>query len=228
MTTVKICGIKSLDSALAAAKAGAGFLGIVFEPHSKRYLGPDSSKALIDSFKVHWNLDRPLWVGVFANQPLEEVNHILNYCNLDVAQLSGQETPGYCENVIRPVLKVIHINDDAPTETSLRDADRLLTKYKETCDLLMLDTFKQGVLGGTGQQFNWDIGMELSTRHSLMLAGGLNPENVSQAILTMQPWGLDVSSGVETNGEKDVSKIASFISIVTQTDNSPERPYNMQ
>ena len=92
----------------------------------------------------------------------------------------------------------------------------------------MLDTFKQGILGGTGQQFNWDIGMDLSSRHSLMLAGGLNPENVSQAIRTIRPWGLDVSSGVETNGEKDLSKIASFISVVTQTDNSSEHPYNMQ
>ena len=228
MTTVKICGIKSLDSALTAARAGAEFLGIVFESHSKRYLDPDSSKVLIDSFKAHWHLDRPLWVGVFANQPLEEVNHILNYCNLDMAQLSGQETPLYCKNVIRPVLKVIHINDDTPTETSVQDADRLLTTYKETCDLLMLDTFKQGILGGTGQQFNWDIGMDLSSRHSLMLAGGLNPENVSQAIRTIRPSGLAVSSGVETNGEKDLSKIASFISVVTQTDNSSEHPYNMQ
>ena len=220
MTLVKICGLSRVEDALAAANAGADFLGIVFEPHSRRCLDVDDAKSLVQSFRAQWHREEPRWVGVFANQPLEEINHLLTYCDMDLAQLSGHESPEYCLQVVRPALKVIHVKNDTPTQEVLEEVKRSLTMYQESGYMCMLDTFKQGVLGGTGQVFDWEVAQALAGDHSFLLAGGLRPDNVSEAMRQVRPWGLDVSSGVETDGQKDAAKIAAFIAQVRQTDDA--------
>ncbi|MFH1560582.1 MAG: phosphoribosylanthranilate isomerase [Chloroflexota bacterium] len=218
MTKVKICGLKRVDNALAAANAGADFLGILFEPDSKRYLDAEEARHLVQSFRAQWHPREPRWVGVFANQPLEEVNHLLNYCDLDLAQLSGHESLEYCGQLVRPALKVFHVRDDAPAQEVMEEIRHSLKMYQDNGHMCMLDTFKQGVLGGTGQVFDWEVAQELARDHSFLLAGGLSLENASEAIRQVRPWGLDVSSGVETDGQKDAAKIARFIAQVHQTD----------
>ncbi|MBI2856003.1 MAG: phosphoribosylanthranilate isomerase [Chloroflexi bacterium] len=218
MTRVKICGLRSIEHALAAAEAGADFLGIVFEPQSRRCVSIEEAKRLVQSFRERWPREGPLWVGVFANQPVEVVNHILAYCGLDVAQLSGSESLDYCRQVVRPVVKVTHVRSDAPAHEVIQEVGPSLSTYKGQGHMCMLDTFKQGARGGTGQAFNWDVAQALARDHAFLLAGGLTPENVSEAIEQVRPWGVDVSSGVETNGKKDAAKISAFISRVRVTD----------
>ena len=218
MTRVKICGLSKIKDALAAARAGADFLGIVFEPHSRRCVDVDEAKRLVQSFRSRWPHQEPRWVGVFANQPLEEVNHLLTHCDLDMAQLSGRESLDYCRQVVRPVIKVFHVGDDSSSAEALAEVKGSLSRYRDDGHMCMLDTFKQGVLGGTGQVFDWQAARELAIGHSLLLAGGLTPENVSEAVRQVGPWGLDVSTGVETDGQKDAAKIKAFIEQVRHTD----------
>ncbi len=218
MTRVKICGLSKLDDALAAAEAGADYLGIVFEPRSRRRLEDDDARELVRAFRERWQGGAPQWVGVFANQPLEEVNRLLAHCDMDVAQLSGQEPTDYCAQVSRPVFKVVHVRSDAPQDDALERLQRSLTAYRDGGCMTMLDTYKEGVLGGTGQAFNWEVGRELARSHSFLLAGGLSAENAAEAISRVRPWGLDVSSGVETDGRKDGAKIVRFIEQVQRTD----------
>jgi phosphoribosylanthranilate isomerase len=219
LTKIKICGLNNVDDALAAANASADFLGILFEPHSRRRVDMDDARSLVESFRARWqHREEPRWVGVFANQPLEEVNHILDYCNMDMAQLSGHESLEYCKQLVRPALKVFHVRNDAPAHEVLEEVELSLKLYQDSGHMCMLDTFKEGVLGGTGQVFDWGVAQELARDHSFLLAGGLSPENVAEAISQVRPWGLDVSSGVETDGQKDADKIARFIAQVRQTD----------
>ncbi len=218
MTRVKICGLSKLDDALAAAEAGADYLGILFEPRSRRRLDEDDARDLVRAFRERWHGSAPQWVGVFANQPLEEVNRLLTHCDMDLAQLSGHESMDYCAQVCRPVVKVVHVRSDAPQADVLKDIQETVTAYRDGGCTLMLDTYKEGVLGGTGQAFNWDVGRELARSHPFVLAGGLSAENVTEAMQRVRPWGLDVSSGVETDGRKDAAKIARFIEQVQRTD----------
>ncbi len=218
MTKVKICGLRNIDDALAAAKAGADFLGIVFEPRSKRYVGEDEARDLVRDFHERWGQDGPRWVGVFANQPLEDVQRVIAHCDLDMAQLSGSESPDYCRQVAKPVIKVVHVRSDAPAQDVLAEVGNSLALYENDGHMCMLDTFKQGVLGGTGQVFDWDVARELAREHPLLLAGGLNRDNVADAMRQVGSWGLDVSSGVETDGQKDAAKIVDFIEQVRRAD----------
>ena len=218
MTRVKICGLSKLDDAIAAAAAGADYLGIVFEPRSRRRLDEEDARELVRSFRDRWRRDGPQWVGVFANQPLEEVNRLLAHCDMDMAQLCGQESTDYCAQVSRPVVKVVHVRSDAPQEDVLEDVHYSLADYRDGGCMVLLDTYKEGVLGGTGQVFNWEVGRELAHSHSFLLAGGLSAENVAEAMQRVRPWALDVSSGVETDGRKDEAKIVRFIEQVQRTD----------
>lgn len=217
-TKIKICGISTVATAKASAEAGANYLGIVFEPNSRRLVELEKAKQLISSFRASWSMKEPMWVGVFANQTTEEVNHVLNYCNLDLAQLSGQESVDYCRVIVRPIIKVFHVGEDSHDEDALRSIKASLELYKKEGHMCMLDTYKHGVLGGTGQAFDWNIAKEISEDFEMILAGGLNSENVRQAVSQVNPWGIDVSSGVETDGQKDTAKIANFISQARNTD----------
>ncbi len=215
MTKVKICGISQVDHALAAAEAGADFIGLVFAP-SKRQVTPQTARQIVealDSLK-----SRPLVVGVLVNTAIPEVNQLATFCGLDWLQLSGDESWEYCKQMERPVIKTIHVSGSGRTNEILSE----LCVGNKTLDpaafICLLDTKTKDAYGGTGCPFDWEIVGQVSQKYRVIVAGGLSPENVEQAIKTAKPWGVDVSSGVETNGSKDISKIKAFVRAVRRAD----------
>ncbi len=220
MTMVKICGLREIEAALVAAEAGADYLGIVFQPNSRRLVALDDARQLVQAFRERWGKESPKWVGVFANQPLEDVNHMLEHCDMDLAQLSGDEALDYCLQVARPVLKVFHVAPGDAARTSVEQLNGSLATFAEAGHGCMLDTYQRGVHGGTGQAFDWQVAHDLAAAHSFLLAGGLNVDNVGEAIRLVDPWGVDVSSGVETAEEKDPAKIEAFIAAARQAEAS--------
>lgn len=236
MTVIKICGLRDVDTAAAAAAAGADMIGMVFAS-SKRQVTPEACHDIVETLRepsrkagpvdfggpapgevsartwFHaWSEaledslphSRPLVVGVFADQPVEEVNDIADAAGLDLVQLSGNESIEFAAGVSRPVILVRHVTPEA-------DPDELVGNIRPGPVALLLDSASGSARGGTGRAFDWGIAAEAGRRMPLMLAGGLNPENVSAAIEKAAPWGVDVSSGVETNGAKDIEKVKAFI-----------------
>jgi len=196
MVKVKICGITDLETAIGAAEAGADALGFVFAP-SKRMVRPETAKEIIRALPPF-----VARVGVFADQPLEEVREIAARCGLDYVQLHGQESPGYCCRVGLPVIKAFRVRDRASLD--------MVARYPEVAAIL-LDAYNPVALGGAGVAFDWEIVAGISFPRPLVLAGGLNAANVARAITRVRPYAVDVSSGVETNGRKDLAKITAFI-----------------
>ncbi|MDO8491125.1 MAG: phosphoribosylanthranilate isomerase [Dehalococcoidia bacterium] len=206
MTRVKICGITRIEHALAAAEAGADFLGLVMAP-SPRRIAPEESLEIAAAVRAARPQRCPALVGVFVNTPSEEVNRIALECALDYVQLSGDETWEYCAAMARPVIKATHVGQRQTTG----DLEAELRRGKKANVVCMLDTRLPAKYGGGGQSFNWRIAQGLSSRFDFFLAGGLSPDNVAEAISLVKPWAVDVSSGVETAGIKDVVKIRAFI-----------------
>jgi len=207
---VKICGIRALDDALAAAEAGADFIGMVFVPERHRRITPEEAKVIVDGVR---NADGPTprIVGLFADQLLDEVNAIIEHAGLDLVQLCGKETVEYAGQISCGVIKVVHVAesataaDDAGTGARVKD-------FSGVGHLVTLDRYVEGVQGGTGKGFDWGVAASLSQAGlPFLLAGGLTPGNVSKAIAAVRPWGVDVSSGVETDGNKDHQKIRDFM-----------------
>lgn len=198
MTRVKICGITGHDYAQGAVEAGADALGFVFA-ESRRRITPEVAREIIRNLP-------PLVtkVGVFVDEKLATVCQIADYCGLDVVQLHGSESPQYCREVNRPVLKAVRVATASDLE--------LMAGYQ--VQGFLLDTFVPGQQGGTGQTFPWHLAKEAGKYGPIIVAGGLNPENVQQALAEAEPYGVDVSSGVETNGLKDLTKIQNFINRV--------------
>ncbi len=213
MTRTKICGITDSQQALAAAEAGADFLGLVFA-ESRRRIMPRQAADIIKAVRQLAN--PPLMVGVFVNTPAADINMVADGCGLDWVQLSGNESWEYCREIKRPIIKAVHI----AASSTVRDiADiiekgyRLIPRDRLVC---LLDTQFKGAYGGTGQTFNWKLAAELAPRFPLMIAGGLTPDNVGQMLKEVHPWGVDVSSGVETDGRKDINKIREFVRAVRE------------
>ena len=152
-------------------------------------------------------------VGLFANQTLEEVNEIINACDLDYAQLCGSEPESYWDKVSVDVIRQVKIGELNSTETINLELEKI---YQAGC-LPLLDKYEKGSLGGTGLSFDWRVVKELNLSKKFLLAGGLNPENVNDAIKVSHPWAVDVSTGVETDGDKDPQKIRSFADAVKNT-----------
>ena len=192
---VKICGIGDLETALGAAEAGADALGFVFAP-GRRRLSPVRAREIIK--KLPPFISR---VGVFVNLPATEVEQIASYTGIDTVQLHGDESPEYCKAITG--LKIIK----AFSVSSVNDLE-MAGRY--VVDGYLLDTPAPGLRGGTGMTFDWGLAANFSAG-PLVLAGGLNPENVSQAIEIVRPYAVDVSSGVEIEGRKAISKIKNFV-----------------
>lgn len=211
MIRVKICSIQEVGHALAAAEAGADFVGLNFVPGVRRCLPEEKAKHMVQAYRKQRGRNGPKLVGIFVDQPLEEVNRILDACDLDMAQLSGRELLYYCVRVERPVIKVVHVPTNKPVDLVVSILDPLLGELEAANVLPLLDPEVAEGHGGTGAVFDWAIAERLARHHSFLLAGGLTPENVAQAVRQVRPWGVDVSSGVETEGVKDVGKIKAFV-----------------
>ena len=211
MIKVKICGVRRLEDALVASEAGADFIGLVFVPGRPRRLAIEEARAIVDGLRASGD-HAPQVVGLFADQPLDEVNDTIKACRLDRAQLCGDESMDYCRQTEAGVIKVLHVPGGQPEEPVIAHLAERVSAHREAGHLVTLDRLVAGIPGGTGERFDWAIAEEMSRRgHSFLLAGGLLPENIAQAIATVNPWGVDVSSGVETDGRKDPDKIRDFV-----------------
>ena len=202
MVRIKICGITNLEDALLAAGLGADALGFIFYPKSPRKVAPDMARAIIAQLPPFVTT-----VGVFVDEDAALVRDLAARVGLDWLQLHGQESPEYCRSLGRRVIKGFRIRD----ENSLLD----LAAYRGAAQALLLDTYKQGQAGGTGETFDWRLAKEARQFGPIILAGGLNPDNVARAIEMAQPQAVDVGSGVETApGKKDPEKLKRFFAAV--------------
>ena len=219
MIRVKICGIGNPGDACVAAEAGADLIGMVFVPERRRRITPGDARDIVDAVR---GLDAPLrpgagqasprMVGLFADQPLEEVNEVIARCGLDAVQLCGRESVEYTAGVECEVIKVVHVPESYRAPDDVPQLAGRVQEYAESGCLVTLDRLVEGIQGGTGQGFNLEVAASLSSRGvSFLLAGGLTPANVGRAISIVRPWGVDVSSGIETIGKKDRRKIRRFI-----------------
>jgi len=216
MTRVKICGVKDKTCALAAVEAGADFIGLVLAP-SHRQVTPAEAWEIASTVKKSSNTTEV--VGVFVNAPPSRVNKIADFCALDRVQLSGDESWKYCREIIKPIIKAIRIGQQSPEEiyAELSAGSKLLSTQKFTT---LLDSQVEGRYGGTGATFDWNLAQQVAKRFPVIVAGGLDPENVAQVIEAVAPWGVDVSSGVEVGGVKDTAKIRAFIEAVRKAEAS--------
>ena len=199
MVKVKICGLTNLQDALAAADLGADYLGFILYPKSPRYLPPEEAKEILE--KLPKGVKK---VAVVVNEEPQFLAHLLE-SGFDLVQLHGDETPQILDDLPREkVIKVFRVRDNF---------DPSLLEGWEGVYAYLLDTYKKGAYGGTGQTFNWEIAKKLVQRGlKIFLSGGLNPNNVERAVCKVSPYAVDVSSGVEAaKGKKDLKKLREFI-----------------
>ena len=206
-TKVKICGITRLDDARFCAAAGADFLGFIQHPPSPRYVAPAVAREILA-----W-VAGPVPVGVFVNETAEAVNARCAEVGFRMAQLSGHETPETCAQITVPVIKALHVTHDAAAE----QVHALAEPFLGVVDFLLLDTSSTSLFGGTGESFNWRVARALSSDADVFLAGGISAANVADAVATMRPYAVDLSSSVETApGVKDLDKLAAFFEAIRE------------
>ena len=210
MTLFKICGLKDSQNAIVARENGASFLGFVFVHGVRREVSLDLAIRIIDEYRNESGRGGPALVGLFANQPIEEVNEIISECGLDYAQLCGEEDKSYWDEVDAEVIKQVKIDFGVNSKLINSDLDNIFGSGY----IPLLDKYEKGTLGGTGKTFDWNVIGQFNLSGKFILAGGLTSKNVSQAIRVSQPWAVDVSTGVETDGAKDESKIFAFAAAV--------------
>lgn len=215
MTHIKICGIRDESHALAIAEAGADFIGLVFAS-SPRQVTPAQAEKIVTALKKSKTTTDA--VGVFVNTPVSKVIKIADFCHLDWIQLSGDEPWGYCRDLASPVIKVVRVSRHQQPEQICSDltyGTKILDARKH---LFLLDANVREKYGGTGQTFNWNLAKPIAEQFTVIVAGGLTPKNVAEAIRIASPWGVDISSGVETRGVKDMVKVRKFIKAVREAD----------
>jgi phosphoribosylanthranilate isomerase len=207
MVEVKICGITNINDAYVAIKCGADALGFIFYPKSQRYVAPERAKEIIQKLP-----HEIIKVGVFVNHEIHEVKEIVKFCGLNLIQLHGDESPEYCAQFPKSsLIKAVSCR--------LEEDIRKLRNYSVRA--ILVDGREQGHYGGTGKNLDWRLAIKIKETHPLILAGGLNKENIRKAIETVRPQVVDINSGVELSpGKKDPDKIRDIIEIVRETDHN--------
>ena len=213
MVKVKICGLTNLEDALVAVEAGADYLGFIFYPPSKRSISPEAAQTVTAHLRRLPNC--PTLVGVFVNEPLAQMAAIMAACQLDLAQLSGEEVPMWLGDEASPVYgrgyKALRPTSLAEAEA---DAEWFLPPNPAPGQpTLLIDTYHPTLRGGSGETGDWTMSAKLAqTIPGLMLAGGLTAVNVAEAVQTVRPFAVDVASGVEASpGQKDAALVRAFI-----------------
>jgi phosphoribosylanthranilate isomerase len=197
MVKVKICGITNIDDARHAAACGADALGFVFFAKSPRSIGPEEARSIIAALPPF-----VASVGLFVNEDPQRIRSIADFCGLDTLQLHGDEPPERCFFAPRRVIKALRV----------KDATSLFGHGSYAVSALLLDAWNAENYGGTGHRCDWEMAATIASERMMLLAGGLTPENVAEAVRTVRPYGVDVSSGVESSpGCKDRQKVADFI-----------------
>ena len=218
MTHVKVDGFGSAEAAIAAVDAGADSIGLVFVPTARRCLSLEAAAELLAAVRAQAGERMPEVVGLFADQPEDDVNRYVERLGLDAVQLCGSEGVAYAKALGVPVYKVIAIDPEVPIGAQLPKIMVLQQRHTMAGHRIVVDTKVAGEYGGTGQRFDWALAGELARAFEMILAGGLTPENVGEAVRDVRPWGVDTSSGVETDGEKDLDKVRGFVRAVREAD----------
>lgn len=197
---VKMCGMKTVSAALAAEEAGADYIGFVFAKKSRRFIAPKAAQEIVRELR------RAQKVGVFVDAPMDEVNAIAALVGLDYVQLHGHETAETARGSERPVIKAYRYGDDFDVDAA--------NKYP--AEIILVDSYLQGAAGGTGTVFAWQEAAREIARITkpVLIAGGITAENVGEAAVIFHPFGVDVSGGLEEQGEKSEEKIRAFMEAV--------------
>lgn len=204
-TRVKICGITSARDAQYAVDAGADAIGLVFYPPSPRYVSIEQAAEICSQLPAFITT-----VALCVDMPAAEVDALLQSLPIDLLQFHGDEGPGYCDQFKQPYMKAIRVAPDMAVEAEIR-------RFPGATGIL-LDTYRKGVPGGTGEQFDWQL-IPQNLRSSIVLAGGLNAGNIAKAIASVGPYAVDVSGGVEISpGQKAADKIQAFMQQVALAD----------
>ena len=208
MIKIKICAITNKEDALWAVDLKVDALGFIFAD-SPRRVKPEIVQGIIELLPPFISS-----VGVFVNEDRKKVEEITESCGLTTLQFHGQESPSYCEGFKQKIVKALRIEN--------KDILKKAVQYKDKVDAYLLDTYSPFAYGGTGKTFDWRIAKEIKEFGlPIILSGGLNPENIREAISEVEPYGVDVSSGVEERpGKKNMEKLINFVRIVRETDES--------
>jgi phosphoribosylanthranilate isomerase len=193
---IKICGLTGLDDAQEAERLGAYALGFIFYKKSPRYVAPEVVKSIVAELESGTKT-----VGVFVNESYETICQLIEETGISAIQLHGDESPDFCARFSCPVIKAFRVESEEDIVA--------ISKYRDVVSAVLLDAKVEGLLGGTGQIFDWRLALDVVALDiPVFLAGGLGPDNVRQAAVTVQPFALDVSSGVESEpGKKDWKRL---------------------
>ena len=210
-TRIKICGFRSSVAALAASNAGADYLGFNFVDGVRRQLQPKEGARIVSDYKRDRDSSyAPGLVGLFRNQDADWVNETAGEAGVDYVQLCGDENDAYMAQMDLPIFRQVRVRPD----TTRDELTGLVSSHLDADRIVLLDHYDKTTPGGSGKSFDWTIAVAVANRENVLLAGGLDPENVGSAIAQLSPWGVDVASGVEVDGVKDPDRIRAFISAV--------------
>lgn len=205
MIQIKICGITNKEDALFAASCGAAALGFIFYPSSPRYISPENAKKIINDLP-----EEIIRVGVFVNEKADTIKKTVKDCAIDMIQLHGDESPEYCRQFPpTAIIKAVELKNH-------NDLNHALS-YNTVA--ILVDSRHAGLYGGTGKKANWELASDLRDKKPIILSGGLNRDNVSEALRMVRPAALDINSGVEVSpGKKDHKKLAQIFNIISAED----------
>jgi len=205
-TRIKVCGMREPAEVAGVVAAGVDAIGLIFVEKSPRHIDPDRAREIVESLPPFVDA-----VGVFVDQDAAQVNEIVRYCGLTKVQLHGTESPAYCAAINCRVMKVFRVKESLTRED--------LLPYADEVSGFLFDTFQEKVAGGTGQTFDWSLLEKLAPPRPVILAGGLTPENVGEAVRQVRPFAVDLNSGVEcAPGRKDIAKVRAAIAQVAAAD----------